>query len=369
MRILNLAAALLLAALAAFASPASAQNPAQAQRLKVGFALLGSANDQGWNHSHALGIDELKQKLGDRIEVSVAENVGAADAERVFRQFAQDGCSLVFGTTFEHMDPLLKVAGEFPAVAFEHCSGYKTAPNVGVYMGRMEQAEYLAGYMAGLMGFSRVGTVATNPIPEVVRGVNGFTRGLLKGLAESGATFDGAGANTVAWLNSWRDPRGETTVAETLVQRGAALVRQMADTPDSSLAACAKGVPAIGYGADPARFGGSCVLVSTLWEWGGIYVKKVQARLDGTWKAQDVYWGFAEGAVSLSPFHESVPGDVRAKVLAELERIRSGADDSFLGPLEDQAGKVMVPAGARATDKELFTMRWLLKGVKGKLPD
>jgi len=341
----------------------------QAAKLKVAFALIGTVNDQGWNYAHYVGIEELKRQLGDKIEVAYAENVGAADGERVFRQFAQDGYDMIFGTTFEHMDPMLQVAKDFPNITFEHCSGYKTAPNMGNYMARIEQGEYIVGYMAGLMGFTKVGTVATNPIPEPIRGINGFTHGLLKGLKESGTKYDLDTLNTVVWLKSWRDPIGETTMSEALAQRGCTLIRQMADTPDSSLAACAKGVPAIGYGADAAQFGAKCVLASTIWNWGKFYVKLVNAKLAGTWKPEELYWGFEEDAIKLSAFNEKVPAEVQKKVLAEIDLIRKGTDNSFLGPMEDQAGKVMIPEGARATVKELYTMRWLLKGVNGKLPD
>ena len=34
----------------------------------------------------------------------------------------------------------------------------------------------------------------------------------------------------------------------------------------------------------------------------------------------------------------------------------------------DQDGKIMVKAGAVATDKQLLTMDWYVKGVEGKLP-
>jgi basic membrane lipoprotein Med (substrate-binding protein (PBP1-ABC) superfamily) len=342
---------------------------AQAAKLKVAFALLGTVNDQGWNHAHYLGIEELKKQLGDKIEVSYAENVQAADAERVFRQFAQDGFDIIFGTTFEHMDPMLQVAKDFPKTAFEHCSGYKSAPNMGNYMARIEQGEYLVGYMAGLMGYSNVGTVATNPIPEPIRGINGFTHGLIRGLKEAGAKYNPESVNTVVWLKSWRDPIGETAMSEALVQRGCTLIRQMADTPDASLAACAKGVPAIGYGADAALFGAKCVLVSTIWNWGTIYVDRVKAKLNGTWKPEEIYWGFEKDALLLSPFNAKVPADIQKKVQAELDLMKKGADNSFLGPMTAQDGKVMIAEGQRATMKELYTMRWMLKGVNGKLPE
>ncbi|GAB6038691.1 BMP family ABC transporter substrate-binding protein [Fundidesulfovibrio butyratiphilus] len=342
---------------------------AHAKKLKVAFALLESVNDQGWSQSHSLGIEQLKAALGDQIEVSYTENVKVADAERVFRQYAQDGYDMIFGTTFEHMEPLLLVAKEYPDIAFEHCSGYKTAPNLGTYMGAMEQAEYLGGYMAGLMGYKNVGTVATFPIPEPVRGINAFTLGLIRGLNESGAKFDPEKVNTVAWLKKWRDPVGETAMAETLVQNKHDLIRQMADTPDSSLAACAKNVPAVGYGADAAKSGAKCALVSTLWNWGPFYIQAVKAKLNGTWKAEEWYHGFEADAVALSPFGDQVPQEVRTKVLAEMERMKKGEDNSFAGPVFDQAGKQMIAPGDKANLKELLTMRWLVKGVSGAVPE
>ncbi len=343
--------------------------PVQAKKLKVAFALLGTVNDQGWNYSHYLGIQQLQKELGDAVEVSYAENVKAADAERVFRQYAQDGYDIIFGTTFEHMDPMLQVAKDFPGVSFEHCSGYKTAPNMGTYMGALEQAEYLVGYMAGLMGYKNVGTVATNPIPEPVRGINAFVNGQARGLTEAGVAFDPKKIDTVVWLKSWRDPAGETTLAETLIQRRHDLIRQMADTPDASLAACAKNVPAIGYGADPAGFGAKCVLVSTVWNWGRFYVDLVNAKLNGTWKAEELYWGLDKGGWQLSAFNDKVPAPVREKVLKEMDLMKQGVDNSFNGPVFNQQDKVMIPEGQKASMKELMTMHWLAKGVSGSLPE
>jgi translation initiation factor RLI1 len=84
---------------------------------------------------------------------------------------------------------------------------------MGNYFMRMYQGEYLAGYMAGLMGHKNVGTVATQPIPEPVRGINAFTIGLRKGLKEADVAYDPAKLNTVVWLKSWRDATNETLLA------------------------------------------------------------------------------------------------------------------------------------------------------------
>ena len=48
-----------------------------------------------------------------------------------------------------------------------HCSGYKTAPNMSNYFGRIYQARYLTGLVAGSMTQSNViGYVAAFPPPK-----------------------------------------------------------------------------------------------------------------------------------------------------------------------------------------------------------
>ncbi len=240
---------------------------------------------------------------------------------------------------------------------------------MGTYFVRIYQAEYLAGYLAGLMGYKNVGTVATQPIPEIVRGINAFTLGLRRGLDEKGVSYDANKLNTIVWLKAWRDATNETTMAETLVGKGHDLIRQMADTPDSSVAACAKGIPAIGYGEDAAKYGADCTLVSTQFNWGPFYVKVINELLDGTWK-MDQYWGgFQDDAVKLSAFGEAVPQDVRDKVLKLKAQFDKGEDMVFTGPIVDQQGKMAIPEGKKATDPEMLSMRWFVKGVNGKLPE
>ncbi len=337
---------------------------------KVAFALLGEVDDQGWTAAHAKAIEQLRREMGQEVEVSLAENVvDTAQAKAVFRRFARQGNQLIFGTTFQHMDAINAVAAEFPGVVFMHCSGVKTRPNLGVYMARIEQGEYLAGYLAGLMGYRNVGTVATQPIPEVVRGINAFTLGLSRGLREAGVKHDADRLNTVVWLKSWRNADGEARLARELVASGVELVRQMADTPDSARTACSLDTPAIGYGTDAASHGADCALTSTTFEWGPLYVDIVRRVRAGTWKSGDLFVGFESGAVGLAPFGKAVPEKIAAKVCAEKDRMARGKDMSFAGPVSDQAGRVRIAAGGRASDQELLTMRWFVRGVRGALPD
>jgi len=347
-----------------------AAGPAAEKKVRAAFVLLETIHDQGWNTAHHDGIEDLKKRLGDQVEVSYTENVSSpAEAERVIRDYARQGFDVVFGTTFMHMEPMYTVAGEFPKVRFMHCSGFKTRPNMGTYMVRVEQGEYLAGYLAGLMGYKNVGTVATQPLPEVVRGINAFTLGLVRGLTESNTRFDARAVNTVVWLKSWRDAVHETSLAEALAARGHDLIREMADTSESSRAACQKGVPTIGYGTDSVKYGAACALTSTTFEWGPVYVDIVRKVAAGTWKNDQVFVGFEAGGVGLAPFGRAVPGAVAAKVLALKERMARGEDMSFSGPIVDQAGTLRVKKGRKAPDKELLSMLWFVRGVSGALPE
>lgn len=370
MRVNTLALALsLLAACLWGASLGAPSAQAAAKKLRVAFLLYESIDDHGWNAAHHAGMMQLKKQLGQKVEIAFTENVAdPAHAERVLRDYADKGFDVIFGTTVEYAEPIYKVSGEYPKVRFMHCSGFKTRPNLGTYTARIEQADYLAGYLAGLMGYRNVGTVATLPVPDVVRGINAFTLGLLRGLKESKTPHDAAKVNTLVWLNSWRAAASETAQAERLASRGHDLIRQMADTSDSSKAACRKGVPAIGYGTDSVKYGAACALTSTTFQWGALYVDIARAVLAGTWRSEEIFSGFEAGGVALAPFGKAVPKKVAAKVLALKAEMVAGNDMSFAGPIRDQAGAERIKKGEKATDEELLSMLWFVKGVVGTLP-
>ncbi len=69
------------------------------------------------------------------------------------------------------------------------------------------------------------------------------------------------------------------------------------------------------------------------------------------------------------PLGKAVPEGGAAKVRAEKARMEQGEDVSFAGPVFDQTGKVRIAAGSRASDQEVLTMRWFVRGVRGALPD
>ena len=145
--------------------------------VKAAFVYVSPVGDAGWTLAHdkgRLAIDAL-----DYVETAYTEAVPeGADAERTISQYVRQGYNLIFTTSFGYMDPTITVAAGAPDVTFMHCSGFKTAENVGTYFGRMYQPRYLTGMIAGKMTKSNIlGYVAAHPIPEVIRGINAFALG------------------------------------------------------------------------------------------------------------------------------------------------------------------------------------------------
>jgi basic membrane protein A len=148
--------------------------------LKVGFIYVGPIGDAGWTFQHDSGRKEMEKALAGKVVSQFVESVPeGVDAERVIGELARSGNKIVFTTSFGYMNPTLKVAKQFPGTDFEHATGYKTDKNVGIYNARFYEGRYLAGIVAGKMTKTNVaGYVAAFPIPEVVMGINAFTRGM-----------------------------------------------------------------------------------------------------------------------------------------------------------------------------------------------
>jgi len=338
-------------------APAAAE---AAEPHKVAFIYVGPIGDLGWSWEHERGRKMLEEEFGDEVKSTYIESVPEGpDAARVIRQYAQQGYKVIFATSFGYMDPMLEVARDFPNVFFEHCSGYKTAPNMSTYFGRMYQPRYLSGIVAGKMTQSNViGYVAAFPIPEVIRGINAFTLGA--------RSVNPNVQVRVVWTSTWFDPVKEREAAVALLDAGADIIAQHQDTTEPQKAAKERGLLSIGYDSDMRGFVGDSVLVSPMWNWGAYYVETVKAVLNGTWKTHQYWGGLKEGIVQLSDFSPMVPQGVKDMVASKQQAILSGAWDVFYGPIKDQKGEQVVSAGSKMSDAEMLNMSFFVQGVIGK---
>ena len=340
----------------------AAMTLAGADPVKVGFVYVGPVGDAGCTFSHDLGRKEMEANLKGRVVTQMVENVAEGpDSERVIREMAKGGCKVIFATSFGYMNPTLNVAKQFPDVVFMHATGYKTAANVGVYNGRFYEGRYLNGVMAGRLSKSNIaGIVAAIPIPEVVMGINAFTRGM--------KSVNPKAEVRVVWTNSWYDPGKEREAALSLIAQGADVLTHDTDSTAVNQAAEEKGVKVFCYNSDEIKYGPKAQMTGTIHTWGNFYTKTINAVLNKTWKPENVWGGLKMGLIKMAPISPLVPKDVKAQVEKLEAQIIAGKLHPFAGPVVDQDGKIRVPAGTTISDMDLEKMDYYVQGVASKMP-
>ncbi len=333
-----------------------------AEPIKAGFVYIGPTGDHGWTFAHDEGRKMLEAQSGGKFKTAFVENVPeTADAERVFRDLAQKGNKVVFGTSFGYMNQMVKVAKAFPNTVFMHATGYKTAANLGVYDVRTYEGAYMLGVVAGKMSKSnQLGVVASIPIPEVIRNINAFTIGA--------RSVNPAITTRAIWVNSWFDPGKEREAALALISQGCDVLMQNTDSPAVVQAAQEKGVLAFGWDSDMSKFGGKAQLAASVLHWGVLYKKTMDEVEAGTWKSGDMWWGVKEGAVNIENFGPAVPAAVKKLAEERRDAIKLGKLHPYAGPIKDQSGKVFVAAGQTYADADLKKMNFYVEGVQGSIP-
>jgi simple sugar transport system substrate-binding protein len=329
--------------------------------LQVCFVYVSPIGQAGWTFQHEQGRLALQQALGARVKTRYVEAVPEGpDSERVMRDFAREGCGLIFATSFGYLEPALRVAAEFPQVKFEHAGGYKTAPNLNTYNQRWYEARWLAGWLAGRQSKSGIaGYVAGFPVPEVVQGINAFTLGMRSANPQAEVK--------VLWLNTWFDPAREREAALALVALGADVLTNHSGSPAVPQAAEEKGVRLIAYQSDMRRFAPQAQLAAVTQHWGAYYTRVARAVLDGSWRAQPVWEGMAASGVQLSGLADQLPAALKAELAARQADVVAGRLQPFAAPLADNTGRLRLARGV-LDDAQVAQMDWFVAGVSGSVP-
>ena len=302
-----------------------------------------------------------QKALGDKLKTTFVESVKEGpDSERVIRELATGGNGIIFTTSFGFMNPTIKVAKQFPAVKFEHCTGYKRAVNVATYNIRFYEGRYIQGVIAGKMSKSGVvGYIGSVPIPEVVMGMNAFIQGM--------HTVNPQGKIKLVWINGWYDPGKESDAAKALIDQGADIIAQHTDSAAPLQVAEQRGVHGFGQASDMIKFAPKAQLTSSVDHWDEYYTQRIQAAMDGSWTTQDIWGGLKMGMLHMAPW-TNMPDDVAQAAQAAEDGIKSGSIVIFKGPINDQSGKIKVADGAQLTDDDILGMNWLAEGIEGTLP-
>lgn len=332
-----------------------------AKEIKTGFVYVGPVGDAGWTYAHDQGRQEMEKLDYVKPSTYIESVPEGAESSRVINGLVRKGHNLIFTTSFGYMDATIDVAKRNKDVVFMHCSGFKTAENVGTYFGRMYEPRYLSGIVAGKMTKKNViGYVAAFPIPEVIRGINAFTLGA--------RSVNPKAEVKVVWTQTWFDPGVERDAADSLLDVGADVLAMHQDAPATLQAAEARGAYVIGYNSDMRSFAPNAFLTAPIWNWGALYTKLAEQVHNGTWKSSQIWDGMAQGLVKLADFNPKVPAEVRSLVNDKTAAIVAGTLHPFAGPIKDQSGQVVVAQGQIPADGDLLGMNYFVQGVQGTIP-
>ena len=348
------------------AAPDSKATPA-AGALSIGFIYVGPKDDYGYNQAHAEGAAAVKKMDGVKVmeEEKVPETV---DVQKTMKSMiGMDGAKILFPTSFGYFDPhILKLAKEYPDVTFLHCGGMwdgsKHPTNVGSYFGYIDECQYISGVVAGYMSKSKkIGFVAAKPIPQVRRNINAFTLG-----AQS---VDPKITCTVIFTGEWSMPVKEAEATNSLIDQGVDVVTCHVDSPKVMVETAEKrGIFVCGYHASQATLAPKGFLTGAEWNWSKVYTDYVTLLKEGKKIPNLVRGGLKEGIVKMSPYGAATSEAAKKAADAVKAKFMDGSFVIFKGPLKDNTGKEVIPAGKSfvQTAIELESMDYLVEGVVGK---
>ena len=333
-----------------------------AGKFNVAMVLIGPHDDGGWSQAHYEGLQYLCQNLAGSHVAYVELVPEGADSEQVFRSLARKGFNFIIGTSFGYMDPMATVAGEFPDITFLHLTGYKSnGKNFGNFFGAVEDFKYLAGMLAGSRahkdGVPKIGYMATFPIPEEIRLGNAIARGVAVTCPE--CKID------VRFINTWHDPQKERDGAASLFDAGADVVFTGADTPAVADVAKEKKKWAVTYDHPSSCAGKDSCLTAPYWIWGPEYTRIGQLVKDKKYTAGYEYFDANSKAMGLFGFMDGQTPQAGVADLpaADLQNVKDtlakmlagtfGRFDVFAGPIKDNTGKTLLPAGSKLKQSDL----------------
>ena len=328
----------------------------------IGFLYVGAVDDGGYNQAAYQG--QLAVEKLPNVKVIKAENVPeSAEAERVMEQMIQQGATIIFPTSFGHLDPAIKVGEKNPNVTFLHQGGLKTSKNVGTYFGASWEANYLAGIAAGkVTKTNKLGYVVAFPISQTLLNINAFHLGA--------RSVNPSVTTTVLFTANWCDPAKIAESVKSLKDQGVDVLNQHQDCPGAGIQAAEKaGIFAVGYHVDGSKFAPNGWITAATWDWTKLFVDLVNEVRSGTYKVGQIRQSMADGTVKLAPFGKAVPKDVQDQIAATQKKILAGEFQIFAGPIKDQSGAEKIKAGEKQPAvAQLETMNYLVEGVTGKIP-
>ena len=372
-----IAAAALVAAIAACSSPGSSTSSATAvstaggSSLTVGFIMVGSHSDYGYNQAVYVASQAVATSVAG-VKVITADNIPETDAvTQTMDSMVNDGAKVIFATSYGYFPYAEAFAKAHPNIIVLHQGGYldgKFPANFGTYWGEAYEPVSLGGMAAGgLTKTNKLGFVYAFPISQTIANIDAFELGALS-VNPKAQTY-------IVNTSNWCDPLKQKEAAAALLSQGVDVLTQHQDCQSTVIeAAKAAGKYVVGYHYDAETLDPTGWLTGSAWNWAPLYESIIKTIMSGKFTGSKYNANFVgtfadhDNPLTLAPFGSSVPASLQTKILAEEKVLDTAGASVFKGPIACQNGKTLVAAGQVMTYAQINSLSCLVKGVVGTLP-
>lgn len=330
----------------------------RSKRIKVGFIMSGSIIEDGWNHLQYEGVKGACEELGT--ELLIKENVEefSGKCEFAIRDLVSKGAKVIILSSYGYAQEAKEVINEYSDIFFYENSTDFFADNLSSYFGRMYQARYLSGIVAGLSTKTqKIGYVAAMNNNEVNRGINAFTLGV--------RSVNPDAKVIVSFTGAWDDVEREKEIATSLIRKeNVDLLTYHQNMNNVAVVADEASIDSIGYHEAGQEFSPH-YLTTVKCDWKVVYEYIIKAYLQGKAGSKNSYWlGIEENAVGLSEFSQRVSDEIINKVNEAKNKMLMG-QDVFSGLIYDNTGKIRCNENEVISDEVILKhMDWFVEGVE-----
>ncbi len=326
---------------------------------KVAFIHAKNASDSSWTYSHELGRMYLEDKFHDSLETKTYSNITLKTAFSTIEQAIADGCEIIFTTTPEFQDASLKAAVKHPEIKILNCSLYTSHKYIRTYYGRMYEAKFLTGVLAGIMtDTNRIGYIADYPIYGMTANINAFALGV-KMVNPNAKVY-------LEWSTALSNQNRNLT--EHFIDIGCTYIsNQDMIIPNKASRQ---------FGLYRANGQTPVNLACPVWHWGKYYERIIHNIRSKVWIQEDkdemetalnYWWGMSAGVIDII-WSPCISSGTRQLLNILRHAICSCEFHPFSGILHSQTGIVHAEEDSSLSPKDIITMNWLADNIIGRIP-
>ena len=331
--------------------------PSSSPMVKVAFLHSGTSESSHWTYCHELGRTYLEQTFGDQLTTSMYDGLTAETADSAIRAAIDDGNTILFTTAAGLIEPSLMAAIDHPEIKILNCSLNCSHRYIRTYYGRMYEAMFLTGAIAGVVSpTGRIGYAVDFPTYGRIADINAFAIGAK--MVNPRAVIDLQWFPTESW-----DPDTFYTNNDTVFLLG----------PENHDPGKAPGPYGLYRVADDRSL---IDIAMPIWHWGRFYERLIRSTLSGSWKQDDAdstykalnyWWGLSSDIVDVITSRKFYT-DTDKLIRLLRQSIIQGTFYPFTGPLYSQNGTLQVKADQKLSPVEIITMDWLCENISGSIP-